>query len=161
MFSLEHSGRVDCGEVERHPFTLFKQQTFELADGEIVKIEELYQHHTYRGMLCGYPMDIDGTFERAVDDAKARFPHLSAKAAVITPVISYGRTQSIDHEGDTSVVDWEMLPQITAIAVLQRKGSFDSVLAIWFQDQMGLPDSDIIDQIKAISWARHVVENDP
>lgn len=161
MFIHEKYKRADCGEVERHPFTLFKQQTFELASGEIVKIEELYQYHTYGGMLCGYPMDIGWSFDRAVDVAKKRYPHLSAKPAVVAPVISYGRTRKIDREGVAHVVDWEMLPQITTIAVLQRKGSFDSVLAIWFQDQMGLPDADTIEQIKAIPWARHVVENDP
>jgi hypothetical protein len=26
---------------------------------------------------------------------------------------------------------------------------------------MGLPDAETIEQIKAIRWARHVVENDP
>lgn len=161
MLSLGKSNRVDCGEVKRHPFTLFKQQTFELADGEIVKIEELYQHHTYRGMLCGFPMDIDGIFERAVDSAKARFPKLSAKSAVFTPVVSFGRTQSIDHESETRTVEWEMLPQVTTIAVLQRTSSFDSVLAIWFQDQMGLPSAEIIEQIKAIRWTQHFVNNDP
>ena len=49
--------------------------------------------------------------------------------------------------------------------------SFNGMAAIWRGAEgphlaecclmMGLPDAETIEQIKAIRWARHVVENDP
>ena len=162
---ISGSKRVDRGEVKLHPFTLYQQQVISLDCGMEIKIEDLYQYHTYGGMLCGIPMAHTHPFqfENAIRIAKRVLPHLLVEKAVIfPPVISTGRTlQKISRDGDTRMVDWEVLPKITTIAALQKTTSFDTVLAIWWQDELGYPDADLIISIKGLDWQINAVELDP
>lgn len=172
---LGRSERVDCGEIHRHPFELYAEQTIELDCGISVKIADMYQFHTYGGMLCGFPRKetVDMHIEEAVQVAGRTFPILEVhRLAIFPPVISIGTTikkaspemvrrLGLGADVKEQRVAWVMLPKITTVAVLQMTTSFDSVLAIWWQGELGYPDANVLDQIRKLSWADHVVENDP
>jgi hypothetical protein len=172
---LSRSERIDCGEIRRHPFDLWTAQTIELDCGVSIKIADMHQFHTYSGTLCGFPRRefVDGHIEEAVQVARRIFPRLDIhRLAIFPPVISFGTTikqvsaEMVRRLGlSTDIkeqrIAWEMLPKITTVAVLQMTTSFDSVLAIWWQGEVGYPDARVLEQIRKLPWADHVVENDP
>ena len=163
-FNLNRCTRLDCGTVDFGSLPMFHQKTIALATGELVQLEDLYQFHTYHGWLCGMPTEsyIPGFIDRAVGTAKKIFPqHFHARIAVFAPVISFGRSAGIGSEGPSQLEEWAVLPPVTTIAVLKLTDGFDSVLAIWYQDQVGYPDAAIVNQIQELDWHRHVVEIDP
>jgi hypothetical protein len=172
---LSRSERIDCGEIRRHPFDLWTEQTIELDCGVSIKIADMHQFHTYGGMLCGFPRKdrTDPHIEQAIRVANRVFPNLEIhRAAILPPVISFGVTikkvspemtkrLGLGADVQEQRVVWEMLPKITTVAVLQMTTSFDSVLAIWWQSEVGYPDARVLEQIRKLPWADHVVENDP
>lgn len=174
-FDLLGSDRVNCGEVNRHPFELCVEQTIELRTGESVKIGEMNQFHTYGGMLCGFPsrMHADWHMEQALGRAKRLFPNIDIQRAVIfPPEVYFGTTLKkvypemakrlgLGVDVKEQRIEWEMLPKITTVALLQMTTSFDSVLAVWWQKELGYPDAQEVEKIKKLAWDEHVVENDP
>ena len=164
-FSIEKCIRVDRGEVAIHPFTLFSQQEITLKSDDTVKIADLHQFHTYGGMLAGMPHahTLQFNIDNAVRVAIKVFPAFPAeKFAVFAPVITFGRTlRKMTRDGELQMFPWEMLPKITSIAVLQKTSSFDSVLAIWWQDDLGYPGEDLLASIRTLHWQTHMVEMDP
>lgn len=172
---LSRSERIDCGEIRRHPFELWTEQTIELDCGVSIKIADMHQFHTYGGTLCGFPRRefVDGHIEEAVQVARRTFPHLDIdRLAIIPPAISFGATikqvspemakrLGLGADMKEQRIAWEMLPKIATVSVLQMTTSFDSVLAIWWQGEVGYPDARVLEQIRKLPWADHVVENDP
>jgi hypothetical protein len=169
------SARTDCGEIDRHPFELNAVQAIELRSGERIKISEMHQFHTYGGMLCGFPSRVhaDWHMEQALGRAKRQFPNIDIERAVIFPPEVFSGTTvkkvypemarrlGLSSDIEEQRIEWEMLPKITTVAQLQMTTSLDSVLAIWWQREIGYPDSKVLAQISNLSWIDHVVENDP
>lgn len=172
---LDCCERLDCGEIDLHPFQLYAEQKIELDCGVSVKISDIYQFHTYGGMLCGNPRPVllDRYVEQSVGVAGRMFPNLDPqRVAIIPPVISFGTTVKtltpamarrvgLGEDVKEHRIAWEMLPKISTVAVLQMTTSFDSVLAIWWQGELGYPDANVLNQICKLNWADHMCESDP
>lgn len=172
---LSRSERIDCGESNRNPFELYAKQTIELDCGISVKIADIHQFHTYGGMLAGLPRkeQLDWHIDTATRAAERLFPDIDAKrTAIFPPAISSGtliekispelaRRLGLGAEVTEQRVSWAMLPKITTISLLQKSTSFDSVLAIWWQGEVGYPDANLLKQVYRLSWVDHVVEIDP
>lgn len=160
-FDINKCKRLDRGASGRHPFSFFEDWTVVHNDGFVVRIAELWQHQTYECILTGYPREIAWHIDFAVRAAKHNFPNFSEKPLVLSPVIACGQTHRTRLGGETEIVEWEMLPQITSIALLETASSFEYVLVIWFQDRIGLPGAEITQQIKSINWGRYACECNP
>lgn len=172
---LSRSERIDCGEINRNPFELYAKQPIELDCGISVKISDIHQFHTYGGMLAGLPRkeQLGWHIDIATRAAERLFPDFDAvRTAIFPPAISSGtliekispelaKRLGLGTDVTEQCVSWALLPKITTIALLQQSTSFDSVLAIWWQGEVGYPDANLLNQICKLSWVDHVVEIDP
>jgi hypothetical protein len=156
-FDIHGCERLDHGVVECHPLSWIPDWNIQLESGEQVRLETIYQYHTYGGLLCGFPHLAETHIEQAIECATRQFPYLSERYALLPPVIQQGRTPRKIY-GEMILTDWEMLPPITSIAEFLSANSGNGVLAIWFQNQIGLPDANATEQIRKLDWQRHSVE---
>jgi hypothetical protein len=161
-FNLSRCRRVDHGAIAPNRIPNLPSQDIRLDCAVTVHIRELHQSYTYAGLLCGTPRanEIPGDIDRAVRKVSTLFPDMPPeKIAVLPPVISFGTTTvKRPTSSELSQWPWEKLPDVTTIALLMEAHGNGYVLALWWQDGIGFPPPDIVGQIRAMPWERHVVE---
>lgn len=164
MTNTDNFPRHDYGESDLQPFTLHPEPPcIELTCGARVCIRSVYQFGTYGGQLCGLPMDIGHHVERAVSAAKGLFSYLG-EPVVLPAVVAVGRRPTMmgkqTENSEPFPWPWEMLPPVTTCAVLSEKSRHNAMLLVWFQDGLGYPPAEIVEQIRALDWPAHTVEVD-
>lgn len=156
-FDIRKCNRQDLGVVERHPLSWVQDWKIQPDSGGQVRLENIFQYHTYGGLLCGFPYSAEDHIEQAIESAKRRFPNFGDRYVVLPPVILQGQTPR-KIKGEMIFTDWEMLPPITSIAEFLITKSTGGVLAIWFQNQIGLPDATATEQMRQLDWQEYSVE---
>lgn len=156
-FDIKKCIRQEHGVVERHPLSWIADWKIQIESGEQIRLEAIYQYHTYGGLLCGFPFGAEHHIEQAIEYAQRQFPYFGDRFVVLSPVIHVGRTPRIIG-GEMSLTFWEMLPPITSIAEFLTANGGDGVLAIWFQNQFGHPDASANEQLQKLDWQRYSVE---
>jgi hypothetical protein len=76
----------------------------------------------------------------------------------LPPKLHKGRRRVLK-DGVEEFRDWQLLPGVTSYALLTSSDlaeddSSSSVVVIWYQDRFGLPDEDVVAQMRAIRWRR-------
>ena len=118
--------------------------------GREARLHEYIQYSTYSGLLAGIPRDPEREILKAVQVAETNFSWFKAKALVIPPRVRIGSRGA----------SWAVVPPIATIALF-CDGS-DMVIAVWFQDDYGLPtDTTILDALATVDMKVHSEEWDP
>jgi hypothetical protein len=144
--------------VDDFPIDLWSSMKIEHIEGFSISVREFYQYKIYDGILVGYPRETTCYIDHALKTAIRIFPDQCEKAHILPAVVSYGQTRLVRDGVDCFTYDFEVLPPTASMAVLQSSEASEYVFLIWFQNQLGQIDAEIIEQIKNIEWHSYAVE---
>ena len=143
--------------LDDFPIDLWGSLKIEHIDGFSINVRELYQYKLYDGLLAGYPMESSSYIDHVLKTAKRIFLDKCQKAHILPTVVSYGKIRSLENDFHFFTSDFEVLPPTASMAILQNSEAAEYVFLIWFQNQFGQIEHDIIIQIKTIPWAKYAV----
>lgn len=131
--------------------------TLTIATGREVYLQRWHQYAIYAGLLCGIPTGFERFVMAASNRAQALFPDCSERLVILEPTL---RALPIEMARGRSDERPAILPPVCSIAeFVSSKPARDpaecysSLVAVWFQDQFGLPvDTDILDQLRTLEW---------
>lgn len=119
-----------------------------LNDGAVVGCFLMLQSRTYDGLLAGVPnKDVNDTvIAQAIDSAADLLHSDCEKVVLIEPKINEG-----SYNGRNGmVVRYPVLPAIMCMSLFADMDK--QLIVVFFQDEMGNLDSNIIEEIKKIDW---------
>lgn len=124
--------------------------TFALTDTVHLTIQEYKQSNINAGIILGMPSDLSNYFEHSFKCAKQFF---NDEFYVINPVLFTDKSSA-----NTATY---LLPQFLTMAVIDRNMPLEgenyacsSLRVIWWQNTLGSPESEILEQIKEIVWKK-------
>lgn len=133
-----------------------------LIDGTEIVLDQLFQYHTYAGLLAGLPDEEMNRrrIEEALRHAKERL--LSATAPkLIEPEIEHAPTHvgpplsPVMRQRRVVPVYYPRLPAITCLGHFIAPGRMTALTVVWFQDRPALPiASPALARIRRIDWKR-------
>ena len=153
---------IDHSITSDHPLSRDEGFYLKMDAGGNAWLDELVQSRTYSGVLLGVPDDPVEKFMEAMRMVKNHFSFYEGIACVLPPKLHKGRRRVLK-DGVEELRDWQLLPSVTSYALLTSSDlaeddSSSSVVVIWYQDRFGLPDVDVVAQMRAIRWRRHAFD---
>ncbi len=161
-FQVEDMPVVDHGVTSGHPLSRDEGFYLKMDAGGSAWLDKLIQSRTYAGVLLGVPDDPVEKFMEAMRRVKDYFAFYDGIACVLPPKLHMGRRRVLK-DGVEEFRDWRLLPGVTCYALLTssdlaQDDSSSSVVVIWYQDAFGLPDEEVLAQMRAIPWRRHAFD---
>lgn len=153
-FSLEKPPAREMGVISSHPVDSPHIPLFQLTNGRVIALRELYQSRTYSGWMVGMPHPY-WAFKNALDVVKSHFHWYEGRPIVLEPLRSAGTYAEEDY-----CADWVTVPLVCSVACFtshspvsdQTKSHSDAVV-IWFQDRFGFElDARTVSQLQSMDW---------
>ncbi len=141
-----------------------------LQDGREIKLDSLHQFMTYEGVLCGlptHPYYNERPISAAIEKAKRIYKADEKTPWIVPPqmqrvtVVNRAQDEIERRTGhrppERREVDF--LPPVCSIGLFSSEmptpkgnGHGSALIAIWFQDAFGLPDSYITERLRDLPW---------
>jgi hypothetical protein len=134
------------------------QWDIRLNSGRQVYVSEWRQFAIYGGLLAGLPRGIAFYLWAANKEAKK----VAGDGAIVMLEPTLRRVPARGEWAD-------VLPPVCTIAHLNSnearrgdEGCFSSMVAVWFQERVGLPcDEDVLNQLRALDWENRAMAWEP
>ena len=163
-FRLKDCPVRDMGTAAASPMgSIYAEWGAAHTEGGRIRLGKLQQHYEYGGMLCGLPSlnFREDAVPRLVRNAQENFPDHFAPVAVLRPEILTGRIViAAGENGQTrgSNGKWFALPPVYCVGMFEisagcgptYRGCY-SVLALWWQSELGAPDARACAQLGELS----------
>ena len=159
-FSLDDLPTIDRGNITKHPLDFGQELQFELQNGRVIFLRELYQYRSYEGYLEGLPHPYLA-FMQAIDVSKRKFKGFFSTPIVLPPVLYIGTFFNGAFQSS-----WMTVPLVCSIAcfssnspAIDNTKTNSDALVIWFQDSFGLDlDDRTATQFQGIDWKSGAVD---